>query len=220
MNRRALSVPALLLCCAAALHPAGAQIIGPQIRSTPAAFASLGIGWLRQQGFCDKASGDCWAFGDAPQWRASLELPVGYGGTTFGVVGTTSRMPLIYRGSGIGTSCLGCDADANITQILGLLRLGGSEGFHQVIDVAAGATLFSNFRATDGTKIGPARTTSRFTFAIAYGFGYGLSPRSEIFLEQEYGLIILPRVAGSNSNTAQQSTIRIGGRIGLGDKRY
>lgn len=219
MIERMRLVAVLALACAA-LNAADAQIIGPRIGRSPAAFASLGIGWLRQQGFCDKATGDCWAFGSGPQWRASFELPVGYGGTTFGVVGTTARMPLIYRGSGLGSSCLGCDADANITQILGLLRLGGSEGLHQVIDVAAGATLFSNFRATDGTRIGPAGTTSRFTFAIAYGFGYGLSPRSEIFLEQEYGLIILPRMAGSNTNTAQQSTIRIGGRIGLGDKRY
>lgn len=216
VNRSALSALTLLLGLAGS---AGAQIIRPQIRSNPVAYVTLGLGWLRQQGFCDKASGDCWDFGNAPQWRASFELPLGYGGSGYGIVYTRSKVPLIYNGTGLSSnSCLRCDADANVSQLMGVFRMSGGTGFHQVIDVAVGGTMFSNFRATDGTALGTGKSTSRFTADIAYGFGYGLSNRTEIFLEQEYGLIILPRVAGSNQNTVQQQTLRIGGRIGLGDK--
>jgi len=217
VQRRALTALTLLFLCTGT---AGAQIIRPQIHRSPAAFASLGIGWLQQQGFCDKDTGDCWDFSNAPQWRATFELPLGYSGASWGLAGTMSRVPLIYQGAGLLNSCARCDADANVSQIMGLLRLGGTQGFHQVIDLAAGATLFSNFRATDGTRLGSGKTTSRFTADLAYGFGYGLSNRTEIYLEQAYGLIILPRIPGSSNNTASQTTLRIGGRIGLGDKKY
>src|SRR5881394_1992234 len=110
VSRRALLAAAGILLCTAS---AEAQIIRPQIRTSPAAFASLGIGWLQLNGFCDKSSGDCWGFSmnvGAPQWRVSVELPLGYGGTTWGIVGTTSRYPLTYVGSGLSAnSCLRCD---------------------------------------------------------------------------------------------------------------
>ena len=176
---------------------------------------------MNQQGFCDRDTGDCWNFGSGPQWRASLEFPLGYGGgTTYGIVGTMSKTPLVYQGTGLSSSsCLNCDADANVSQILGTLRMGGSSGFHQVIDLDAGVTLFSNFRETNtGTKLGTGKTTSNFTFAVAYGFGYGFSPRAQIFFTQEYALQILPREAGNPNNYAQQTTLRIGGRYGLGGR--
>ena len=199
---------------------ADAQIIRPQFNRAPAAYVSLGLGWLSQQGFCDKDSGDCWDFGNAPQWRASFEMPLGYGGSAWGVVGTLARVPLQYEGSGLLNSCARCDADANIWQLMGLFKMSGGQGFHQVIDVAAGAAMFNNFRAVNGgTRLGTGKTTTRFTGTIAYGFGYGFSPRSEMFLEQEYGIVFLPRTPGNNNNMAQQQTLRIGARFGIGDKR-
>jgi hypothetical protein len=198
---------------------AQAQIIRPVFRSDPQAWTSLSIGWLRQQGICDRDSGACWDFGSGPQWRASLEFPMGTS-TTLGVVGTTAKVPLVYRG-GVLTpnSCAGCDADANVSQVFGTLRMGGGIGFHQVIDLLAGTTLFSNFRRSDnGAKLGGGKTTSDFTFALGYGFGYGLSSRAQINFVQEYALQILPRQAGSSNNTSQQATLRIGFRYGLGTR--
>ena len=219
MRRISFHVIAMLSLSAAA---ASAQIIRPQFNRGPAAYASLGLGWQRMDGFCDKTSGDCWDFGNsgAPQWRASFEVPLGYGGSAWGVVGTLARAPLTYIGSGLLNSCARCDADATVSQILGLFKMSGGSGFHQVIDVTAGAIMFSNFRqSTDGSRLGTGKTTARFTGALAYGFGYGFSPRSEIFVEQEYGLIFLPRTPGNNQNTANQQTLRVGARFGLGDKR-
>lgn len=217
MTRRLLVVFALLCMVA---DVARAQIIQSVRRFNPLAWTSLSIGWLQQQGLCDPDSGACWDFGSAPQWRASLELPKGQG-ASFGVAATMSRLPLIYSsGLATGNSCLRCDADANVTQIMGQLHLGGSTGFHQVIDIGAGMTMFSNFRErTGGTRLGDGKTKQDFSFSIGYGFGYALSPRAQIMLVQDYGLIIHKRQPGESNNTAQQSNLRVGVRFGLGDKR-
>jgi len=210
------------------LSLAGAELVEAQIieapigSGQPIAWTSLSIGWFSHQGLCDPNSGACWDFGGAPQWRGTLELPMGRG-ATIGAAATTARVPLIYNGafsplpSGANT-CAGCDADANITQYMGNLRIGGGTGFHQVIDLSAGMTVFSNFRSTDGTRLGGS-AVSAFNFVAGYGFAYSLSPRTQIMLLQDYGLVIHKRRSGSSSNTAQQSTLRIGGRFGLGEKR-
>jgi hypothetical protein len=201
---------------------AHAQIIRPVFRNDPLAWTSLSIGWLQQNAFCNRDTGDCYEFGSGPQWRASLEYPIGTG-TTLGVTGTTAKMPLTFVAGSLprpaGFSCLRCDADANVSQILGGLHMGGGSGFQQVIDLAAGATLFSNFRRSDtGERIVDGGPTN-FTFLVGYGFGYGFSQRAAIIFETEYGLMILPRQSGNSNNTAGQYTIRIGGRYGLGTRR-
>lgn len=216
MNRRILLTLGLLVCAADA---ARAQIIQGPIRSRePVAWVSLGIGWLDQQGLRDPDSGAIWDFGSAPQWRATLEAPLGRG-ASIGVAGTTARVPLIYAGSLTGpNSCARCDADANVSQIMGQLHIGGGAGFHQVIEISAGMTLFSNFRASDGTRLGDGKTVSDFSFGIGYGFGYSFSDRTRIALLQEYGLVLHKRQPGQSNNTAQQRTTRLGLRFGLGER--
>ncbi len=197
---------------------AHAQIIQPMRRTGPLAWVSLGAGWMQTNPICDPVSKSCWNFGGAPQWRASLEYPLDMG-VSAGVVGTTARVPLYWAGNGIAPNqCAGCDADANVTQVLGNLHIGGGAGFHQVIDVVAGATLFSNFRTTDGAKLGPGKTVTDMTFGLGYGVGYGLSSRTSLAITQEWGLIVHKRQPGNPSNTAQQQTTRLAFRVGLGDR--
>lgn len=216
MKRIVFVLSGLLLSAGAA---ANAQIIDSrQVSTEPIAWTSLSVGWLQHGGLCDPDSNSCWDFGSAPQFRASLEMPVGRGGASFGVAGTTARVPLTYAG-GLLSGCSQCDADANVSQILGTFHIGGTSGFHQVIDLNAGVTLFSNFRTTDGTRLDPDKTRSAFTFSLGYGFGYALSPRFSIMVLQDYGLVIHKRVSGDPNNTAQQSTLRIGARYGMGSKR-
>lgn len=211
--RRSSFVVALLLVVA---QGARAQILEPRGRGigNPVAWTSLSVGWSRIGGLCDSGSSACWDFGSAPQWRGTLEFPVG-SGATVGAAATTARTPLIYNGGGVG-GCVNCDADANVSQYLGLLRIGGGAGFHQVIDVSAGMTVFTNFRDTDGRRLGPGKAVSNYSFAVGYGFGYSMSPRTQIMLLQDYALIIGKRVAGASNNSAQQSTLRVGVRFGLG----
>lgn len=214
MNRSLLAACGLALGVSAT---AQAQIIDSRRISTdPLAWTSLSVGWLQHGGLCDPDSSSCWDFGSAPQWRASLEMPLGRG-ASLGVSGTTARVPLTYSG-GILSGCARCDADANVSQVFGTLHIGGGSGFHQVIDLNAGMTLFSNFRTTDGTKLDPDKTRSAFTFSLGYGFGYSLSPRFAIMVLQDYALVIHKRVSGDPNNTAQQSTLRFGARYGMGSR--
>ena len=214
MVRRLLTIALLL----AAADTARAQIIdagGSGRRfGQPNAWASLGIGWLQQGGLCDPGSDTCWNFGNAMQWRGSLEYPIGRG-ATIGGAATTSRVPLVYRGNVVCVS--GCDADANVAQYLGLLHLGGGTGIQQAIDFTAGATVFTNFRAKDtGVRLEPAKAVTNFSFSVSYGLALPIKPNFHVTLSQEYGQIIGKRVSGQSSNTAEQSITRIGARVGLG----
>lgn len=213
MIRKVLVSLTLLLIAA---RSGQGQIIGREqsFSRGPIGWTSLGIGWMQQQGFNDPETGDGWDFGSAPQWRATLEFPVG-SGAAFGVAGTIARVPLIFDGA----SCNRCDADANISQVFGLFRMGGGSGFHQVIDIQAGMTMFSNFRESGtGSRLGTGKMSQAFSFGIGYGFGYALNPRTHVTLVQDYGLIILKRQPGTSQQTTQQRTTRIGVRLGLGDK--
>lgn len=216
MIRRISVALALLLT---AVESAQGQIIGREqarISRGPIGYVSLGIGWMQQQAFNDPETGDGWNWGSAPQWRASLEFPVGTG-ATFGVAGTIAKVPLTFDGS----TCSQCDADANISQVMGLFHIGGggSSSFSQVIDLQAGLTMFSNFReANTGARLGSGKMSQAFNFGIGYGFGYSLSPRTQLSLVQDYGLIILKRQPGTSQRSSQQTSTRIGFRIGLGDR--
>jgi opacity protein-like surface antigen len=207
----AAGIVALLVTRASA---ADAQIIdsrGGGRAGTPGAWTSLFAGYMQHQRLCDPDSSSCWNFGSGLQWRGTLEFPVG-NGVTLGVVGTRARLPLIHE-SALGN----VDADANVNQVLGQLRIGGGSGIHQVIDVTAGMSMFSNFqRESDGEALGSGGTKKNWTFALAYGFALPFRPRAQLILLQEYGLVIGKRMAGQSSNTAQQQTTRLGLRLGLG----
>lgn len=214
-GRTWLVAQALLLVSAVTLD---AQIIDSRRVGTgePIAWTSLSVGWLQHGGLCDPDSNSCWGFGSAPQFRASLDMPVGRG-ATIGIAGTTAKVPLRYDG-GLLSNCSGCDADANVSQLFANLHIGGGSGLHQVIDVNAGMTFFSNFRRTTGEKLDPAKMVSAFSFDIGYGFGYALSPRFQLMLLQDWGLVIHKRMSGQTNNSANQTTTRIGARYGLGSR--
>lgn len=209
MRRITLAGAALVVVAATV---ADAQIIRPTVRTRPVAWASLSAGWLQQNDICGADTGACWDFGGAPQFRATLEMPVGTS-AALGVAATRARVPLVYSGSLVlPGSCGQCDADANVSQLFGNFRFGsGNVGFHQVIDVSAGTTIYSNFRSTDGTKLGTGKAVNDVTFGLGYGFGYSLSPRSQVFLVQEWMLVLHERQSGSSENTSAQQIVRIGG---------
>jgi hypothetical protein len=207
----------VLMC--SAVHAASAQIIRPTVVSRPAGWTSLAVGWAQQQTICDPATNACWNFAGAAQYRGSLELPLGDAGA-WGVAVTSSRVPLVWAGTASANSCFQCDADVNITQYLGIIRMsaGSASGFQQIVELGAGATQFTNFRTAGGSQLGTGKAVTDFSFAAAYGFGYNLQSRLQLFLVQEYGLMIHKRQTGSPNNSAQQQTFRVGARLGLGDR--
>lgn len=214
MARRVLAIALL----AAAAQAAGAQIIdagGSGRRfGQPNSWVSLGIGWMDLRGLCDPGSNSCWNFGNAPQWRASLEYPIGRG-ATIGGTASTARVPLTYQSQTVCFS--GCDADANVSQYMAQLHLGGGTGIQQAIDVAAGITSFTNFRSADtGTRLAPMKAVSNFSFAVSYGLAIPLRPNFHVTLNQDYGQIVGKRMPGQSRNTTEQSVTRLGVRVGLG----
>lgn len=194
---------------------ADAQIIRPTNISRPEAYTSISAGWLRQQPICDPASKACWTFGDGPQYRASIEFPVGVA-TSLGLAYSNARLPLRWADTPPNTAnCAVCDANAEMHQVLGVVHLGGGGVFQQVIDVAVGATRFANFKTTSGTPLGTGKPVTDLSFALAFGFGYSVTRNLQATLQQEYGLVIHKRVAGSTNSSAQQQTLRLGLRLGL-----
>ncbi|MEX2180029.1 MAG: hypothetical protein WD801_15040 [Gemmatimonadaceae bacterium] len=216
MKRPLLIVAGLLVLGTDALR---GQIIRPVRRFTPIAWTSLSVGWLQQQGIYDPGTNAAWHFGSGPQFRASLGIPVGTG-ATLGVVGSMARLPLIYAGALLGDrSCLNCDADATVSQVLANFRIGGGSGFHQVIDLNAGYTSFHNFRRSDdGAALGSESPVNDFTFGLGYGFGYTFSERAQLVIVQDVALLIHKRQSGSAESTVQQRVTRVGGRFALGNR--
>lgn len=199
---------------------ARAQIIRPVRRNNPMAWTSLSVGFLQQQSFHDPQTNSSWEFGSAAQWRATLELPLG-SGAALGVTGTMARIGMIYHGQPQivdPRSCSSCEADANISQLLATLRLGGGSALHQVIDLSAGYTFFHNFKSEAGQALGPDKAINDFTFGLGYGFGYSFSPRAQVFFVQDIALIIHRAGDGDLENIPQQRVTRIGGRFALGSR--
>jgi hypothetical protein len=173
----------------------------------------------------DGTTGATWDFGNAVQYRVSFEMPV-QNQSTLGITATLARVPLTYRGWAVAggpafTPCpSGCDADANITQLLASFHAGGSAiGFHQVIELAAGGTAYSNFRErAGGVRLPPSNPDIDFSIGIGYGFGFTLAPAMQITLVQDFALTMhqRDRLAGGENALSRQFTTRLGMRFGLG----
>ncbi|HEX7938564.1 MAG TPA: hypothetical protein VF483_06190, partial [Gemmatimonadaceae bacterium] len=76
-------------------------------------------------------------------------------------------------------------------------------------------TQFGNFKSTAGVPLGTGKRVTDFTFGIGFGFGIRITESFLFTLQQEYGLLIHKRVAGSQDSSAQQQAFRLGLRIGL-----
>ena len=220
--RRVLSFLVVLLAGMTAAAPLSAQIIQPARRMfDPSTWVSFGVGLLNLQAIDDPATNSSWAFASgATQYRASIEHAMG-SGTSVGLTGGIARAGMTYSSASL--ACLnGCDADADVTQLLATFRAGGSRGFHQVLELQAGTTLFSNFKQrSSGNKLEPMSSVNDFSFAFGYGFGYALSSTTQFSVVQDIGTM-LHRHSGanaSNNSTPRFSTTRIAVRFGLGERR-
>jgi len=174
-----------------------------------------------------------WDFGNRTNWqyRASLEKAI-QNQSSIGIVGTYVRVPFTYRsintavvftpGPGTGATCSVCEAHLDMESLAATFHAGGGMGFHQVLEVSAGATAYRNLkRDSDGAALAPAKGNIDGSFLFGYGFGYGLSEDTEVVLVQDYGLVMhesknLP-TGTSNTNTVR--SLRIGLRFGFGSTR-
>jgi hypothetical protein len=195
---------------------AGAQIIRPGMRyREPAAWASFGAALQSTFSVRDGTTDTIWEFGDATQYAVSLEKTLS-GGVTFGVRGTHARVPLRYSS---GTTFT--DADANASQAMAVLHVASGTGFHSVLELGLGATIFSNFRSrSPDQRLEPLSPDADVSFAFGYGFGYNFSPTFAIDVVQDMSTALHQKTglsAGEGSSVRFNST-RLVGRFGLGGR--
>lgn len=193
---------------------ADAQIVRSRFAlQDPPFWISLGAASQQAWVVRDGTTGSTWNFGNAVPWQASMERTIN-GGTSVGLRGTTGTIPLTYVSS-MGTS----DADANVSQLFGTIHVASGRGFHTVLELSAGATVYSNFRErSTSRKLGPTSPDKDFAFAFGYGFGYGFNPRFSIDVVQDITTTSHQKdglAAGEDSSTRIHGT-RLVGRLGLG----
>jgi hypothetical protein len=194
---------------------AAAQILQLPSKRRDVVWATAWAGYYDPGSFADGRTSSDWLFSDGLGWRGTLEYGLG-GGSAIGVVASFARLPLEVRPRTGGASR---DADGDILALQALFHAGGGAGLHQVIEVSAGVIEFRNFRARDsGERLGPLNGDRDLTFALGYGFGFGLSPRAHIALVQDFGYTFHQRdgLPASASRTTMNRSTRLGVRLGLG----
>ena len=91
-----------------------------------------------------------------------------------------------YRSLAGGDVFVQEDADADVSQLLGTLHVANGTGFHSVLELSAGATMYSRFAArSDGRKLNNESNDLDFSFSFGYGFGYAFSPTFSVDIVQD-----------------------------------
>jgi hypothetical protein len=194
---------------------AASQILQLPGKRRDVLWTTVWAGYHDPGSIADGRTNSDWLFSDGLAWRGTLEYGIG-GGSAIGVVGTFARLPLEVRSRTVGPSR---DADGDIRSLQALFHAGGGAGLHQVIEVSAGVIEFRNFRAKgSGEKLGPPDGDRDLTFALGYGFGFGISGRAQIALVQDFGYTFHQRdgLPASSSRTTMNRSTRIGLRLGFG----
>lgn len=195
---------------------AGAQIGRPRYQlAQPAAWVSGGAGLVQSFTVVDGTTKSQWDFGSTTQYVASLEKTVS-AGITAGLRASTAKTTLRYSAGGTQT-----DADANVSQLFGTVRVANGQSFHSVLELSAGATAYSNFRARPtGTKLLPDKPDADFSFAFGYGFGYSFSPAFAIDVVQDITTSLHQKtgLSASEDSSVRLHGTRLVARFGLGGK--
>lgn len=219
---------ALLAFLSLAAAPAGAQIINVprgSLAKEPGFILTTTIGLQAIQSVKDGRTGTIWDFSQSAEFGAALERSLGRG-SSFGLVATYTKAPLHFLDSSVVSSGFAncCNAHVDIITAGAQFTSGGGVGFHQLIMISLGVIAFQNFDVKyDGSPGSPGAPPQRDIdprLAVGYGFGYGLSARSEAFLLQEYGVALHQGdgLQGNDRRQYQQQTTRIGFRLGAGSR--
>ena len=211
---------ALILALAALpVHAGGAQIIRGGGRFTvkdPQLWVSGGIGWQQGWSVFDGATGTQWDFSDAVAYGASVERTL-TGGTTLALRGTTARVPVAYvptRGS-----ITALQADANVSQAYVGIHVANGRGFHSVLELGAGATIYSGFKQRGSSQpLPPDKADADFAFVFGYGLGYSFSPSFSVDVVQDLATSLHQKtgLAAGESSSSRLSGTRLVARYGFG----
>ena len=226
MHRVLAALTALAVASSAVASSADAQILRvPQRSSDPVAWASLSAGLFQvYEDIVDGRTQSVWRFGTALQYRGSVEMDVGNSGGAGLAIGYANA-PLTYaQAAGVNPApdCVQrCDAHAKVWTVMATFHMGGGDGFHQIIDLGVGTTIYRDFRSDQlNSPLGPESPDKDVSLSVGYGFGWGFGPRLQLMLVQDAAYTLHQRegLSGSSDSSNQIYTTRIGARIGLGSR--
>lgn len=202
----------------AVLPPTGAsaQIIrgGRFGLRDPQTWVSATFGWQSGWTVRDGTTDSRWDLGDTQQYGASIERAV-TGGVSVGVRANTSQPSVRYTTSGLTQR----DADARVTQALGVVHVTTGRDIRSVFELGLGSTIYSNFRErVTGQAIGPAKTDADFLFVFVYGLGYSFSRNFHVDVVQDVGRSLHQKtgLAAGEDTSARISSTRLVARYGFG----
>lgn len=190
---------------------------GPRIprggTGEPGYWVGLSYGYLDGTSMNDAATSSHWSFGYSSQIRATLEKTI-QRGVSLGVSAGFATAPMTYRG--FTNACLGgCAATADITQWLAYVRGGSGMGFHGMYNLEAGITQFGHFRDKATGNDLASGSSSDFTFGLGGGLGYGFAPNMDVYVGEQWDMILHSQGDATDTDAPRQLTFRIGFRIGF-----
>jgi hypothetical protein len=200
------------------LGEARAQIIrqpsGPR-QFEPRNWASAGIGLQQGWTVFDGATDSRWDIGDTQTYFLGAEHVV-TGGVTAGVRASTASASLRYlnRATNLVT-----DADARVSQALGVVHITSGRPLHSVIELGAGATFYSGFKARGtGARLAPNSTDTDFTFVLGYGIGYAFSRTFQLDVVQDLATSLHQKsgLQAGDDSSARISITRFVARVAVG----
>jgi hypothetical protein len=208
----------------------GAQMRRPRVYSTndPSVWVSGGIAGFRANIVNDGATSSTWNFGNSTnfQYRASIETGMS-SGSSFGIAGSYAHVPFLYSSAlvfppaGGGTQCSSCNAHLDMMTLVATFHSGAGLGFHQLVELDGGIVAYKNLKQdSDGAKLAPVGGNIDPLFSLGYGFGYGLSDRTNLDFLSTYTFAIHERKGLSNgaSNTNSMPSLRVSLRMGFGTR--
>jgi len=227
MMRRTFVAFLVLMFTAGSLS---AQMRRPRVYTTndPGVWVTVGVGAFRANRVNDGVTASSWDFGNATnfQYRASLETGMD-NGSSFGIAGSYARVPFAYTADltkplpagASGARCDTCDAHLDMTTLVATFHAGSGIGFHQVVELNGGVVMYRNLkRDADKAKLAPGGGNIDPLFSLGWGFGYGLSNRTNIDFISDYTFGLHERKGLSNgtSNTNSMPSLRVSLRMGFG----
>ena len=209
MLRRSL---AMLTVAAAAASAQGPRIPrgGP---AEPGYWVGLSYGYLDGTSMSDGATNSRWEFGYSSQIRATFEKTI-QRGISAGISAGFATAPMTYQG--FTTNCLGgCSATGDITQWLAFVHAGSGLGFHGMYNLEGGITQFGHFRdRSTGTDLASG-SSNDFTFGFGGGLGYGFAPTMDMYIGEQWDIILHSQGTATNTEAPRQLTFRVGARVGF-----
>jgi hypothetical protein len=194
--------------------------------NNPGFWITAGVSGFRANVVNDGVSASKWDFGNSTNfaYRGSIEKG-GNNGSYFGLAGSWSHVPFLYTSTGVFSPAGGCPSTPSCNAHLDLMNLvvtfhsGAGIGFHQVLELNGGVVAYRNLkRDSDGAKLEPSGGNIDPLFALGYGFGYGLSDRTNLDILSDYSFALHERKDLSNgtSNTNSMPGLRVSLRMGFG----